>query len=149
MQRPHVDDPSAGCAACGRRAFLARGAAALAAFALAGCAGADATAPASLPATTLTLAQYPALTSVGGVVTLTIAGSPVAVVRESSTTVAAFSLVCPHQGSTIGPVTNGFYCPGHGAQFTLAGTWKGGQQTSNMKSYPATLDTTAGTVTVG
>jgi Rieske Fe-S protein len=80
---------------------------------------------------------------------LNISGSPVAVVRESSTTFAAFSLICPHQGSTIQPETSRFYCPGHGATFDLNGQWIGGQRTSNMHSYPAVYDATAGSVTVG
>src|SRR5262249_34395015 len=80
---------------------------------------------------------------------LTIDGSPVAVVRESSTSVAAFSLVCPHQGNTLQKVSSGFYCPGHGATFNLQGTWTGGDGKSSLHSYPATLETGSGTVTVG
>ena len=140
----------AACAGCqGRRDFLRQGAAAIAAFALAGCGLSETTAPTSLSPTTLTLTNYPALNTVGGVVTLSVDGSPVAVVRETSTTVAAFSLICPHQGNTVQKVTNGFYCPGHGATFNIQGAWTGGERTSSLHSYPATLDTTAGTVTLG
>lgn len=138
------------CVGCTRRIFLAQGAAALAAVALAACGLSDSpTAPASITSTTLALSSYPALSSVGGVATLTVDGTPVAVVRESSTTFAAFSLICPHQGSTVGPVTNGFFCPGHGAQFDLQGQWKGGQPTGNLHSYPATFNAATASVTIG
>jgi phenylpropionate dioxygenase-like ring-hydroxylating dioxygenase large terminal subunit len=83
------------------------------------------------------------------VVTLSIDGSPVAVVRESSTTFAAFSLVCPHKGATVQPQTTSFVCPRHGARFNLNGEWIGGQGTGNLRPYPVTYDAAAGTLTVG
>jgi len=129
--------------------FLKHGGAVLAALALAACGADSPTAPGTLSATTIALASNPALASVGGVATLRIDGSPVAVVRESATTFAAFSLVCPHQGETVEPQRSSFYCPGHGATFSLAGQWTGGHRTSNLQSYPATFDASAGTVTIG
>lgn len=133
-----------------RRGFIAQGAAALAMLALAACGGDNATAPDTLPATTITLADNPSLTAVGGVLVTSINGSPVAVVHESASTFSAFSLICPHQGSTVQSVgASGFFCPGHGARFDLAGQWIGGQHTSNLRSYPTTFDAAAGTVTVG
>lgn len=132
-----------------RLTFLKQSAASIAALALAACGGSNPTAPGTLSATTLSLASNPALATVGGVVTIQIDGSPVAVVRESSSAFAAFSLICPHQGSTVQPQTSQFYCPGHGATFNLAGQWTGGQRTSNLRSYPAVYDAAAGTVTVG
>jgi Rieske Fe-S protein len=129
--------------------FLKRSAAVIAAAALAACGGDSLTSPSTVSATTLTIANNPKLATVGGVVTLNIDGSPVAVVRESTSTVAAFSLVCPHQGSTVQAQTSRFYCPGHGATFDLAGNWTGGERTSNLHSYPVTFDSTSGTVTVG
>jgi nitrite reductase/ring-hydroxylating ferredoxin subunit len=143
-----------GCARSGepvvdRLTFLKQGAAAIAAMALAACGGDTVTSPSTLSSTTLSLSSYPALANVGGVVTTRIDGSPVAVVRESTTTFAAFSLICPHQGSTVQARTSEFYCPGHGAMFDLAGNWIGGQRTSNLRSYPTTYDSSAGTITVG
>lgn len=145
-----------GCALAGsgeptidRLTFFKQGAAVIAAMALAACAGDATTAPSTVSATTLTLASNPKLATVGGVVTLNIGGSPVAVVRESTSSFAAFSLVCPHQGETVQPQTTRFYCPGHGAMFDLNGQWIGGQRTSNLRSYPVTYDSAAGTVTVG
>ena len=152
------DKAAEACAACtlarqtdgiDRLTFLKQSAAGIAALALAACGGSSPTAPGTVSSTTLSLASNPALSTVGGVVTIRIDGSPVAVVRESSTTFAAFSLICPHQGATVQPQTSQFYCPGHGATFNLAGQWTGGQRTSNLRSYPAVYDASAGTVTVG
>jgi nitrite reductase/ring-hydroxylating ferredoxin subunit len=134
----------------GRREFLKQSAAALALLALAACGLSEATAPSSLAATTIDLSTTPALTPIGGVAVMTISGSPVAVVHESASTFSAFSLICPHAGNTVQSVgAQGFYCPGHGARFDLAGDWIGGQRTSNLRSYPTQYDAAAGTVTVG
>jgi len=132
-----------------RLTFLRQSAAAIAAVALAACGSDGATAPTTLSSTTISLANNPKLSTVGGVVTLNVDGSPVAIVRESASTFAAFSLVCPHQGNTVQAQTSRFYCPGHGATFDLAGKWTGGERTSNLRSYPATYDSSAGTVTIG
>jgi len=133
-----------------RREFLKKSAAAAALLALAACGTSDSTAPSSLASTTIDLSTTPALTPVGGVAVMSISGSPVAVVHETATTFAAFSLICPHAGNTVQSVgAQGFYCPGHGARFDLAGDWIGGQRTSNLRSYPTQYDAAAGTVTVG
>ena len=132
-----------------RLTFLKQSAASIAMLALAACGGSNLTAPSTLTSTTLSLASNPGLANVGGVVTVHIDGSPVAVVRESTTTFAAFSLICPHQGQTVQAQTSRFFCPGHGATFNLNGQWTGGQRTNNLRSYPATYDASAGTVTVG
>lgn len=132
-----------------RRDFVMRAAAAMAAVALAGCGSDGATSPSSVTSTTLQLADYPALSSVGGVATVSVSGVPLAIVRTSSTTFAVFSRICPHQGSTINVTSTGFLCPNHGAAFNKSGQWVGGQPTSNLASYPVTYDATAGTLTVG
>jgi len=149
------------CGACGatagqvqlasidRRDFVMRAAAALAAVALAACSTSDTTSPSSVSSTTLNLSDYPALSSVGGVATVSVSGVPLAIVRTSSTTFAAFSRICPHQGATIGVTSSGFQCPQHGATFDKNGQWIGGQRTSNLTSYPVTYNATAGTLTVG
>jgi Rieske Fe-S protein len=135
--------------AIGRLLFLKQSAAVIAAAALAACGSDGPTSPSTISTTTLTIANNPKLAAVGGVVTLNIGGTPVAVVRESTSTFAAFSLICPHQGNTVEAQTTRFYCPGHGATFDLAGNWTGGQRTSNLHSYPVSFDSTSGTVTVG
>jgi Rieske Fe-S protein len=144
-----VEGRVAGCASCDRLTFLKQSAAAIASLALAACGSGSLTAPGSLSSTKVSLASNPSLANVGGIVTLNIDGSPVAVVRESSTTFAAFSLVCPHQGTTVQARTSSFYCPGHGATFNLAGQNTGGQRTGSLHSYPAVYDPSTETVTVG
>ena len=129
-----------------RRSFVIRGACAC--LALAGCAIGDGTAPASLSGT-LRVADYAALASVGGVALVTLSGSPVAIVRTGATTFSALSRICPHQGATVSLAGSGFQCPRHGAQFTLAGTWAGGQHTSNLQSYPTSYDATTAVLTIG
>lgn len=156
MQSNRVTGTCEGCAlghgaapVVDRLTFLKQSAASIAVLALAACGAGNPTAPSTLTSTTLSLATNPALANVGGVVTLSIDGSPVAVVRESATTFAAFSLVCPHQGQTVQAQTSRFFCPGHGATFNLSGQWTGGQRTNNLRSYPTTYDASSGTVTVG
>ena len=73
----------------------------------------------------VTLAQWPALGTVGGVAgsvgTLNFAA--VAIVRTGTNSYAAFSLRCPHEGIQV-QVVNGqsFRCPGHGATFNADGS---------------------------
>lgn len=155
MQDPKSAVPAPHCAGCAeaqvdRLMFLKQSAAAVAALALAGCGLSSPTAPpGTITATTISLDSKPALANVNGVATLTIDGSPIAVVRESTTTFAAFSLVCPHQGNTVQPQSGSFFCPGHGAMFSLSGQWTGGQRTSNLRSYPVVYDASAATITIG
>ncbi len=139
------------CAAtCGRRQFMLGGAAALAAAALAACsAGSDITSPGALTATTVNLSDFPTLATVGGITTTTIDRVPIAVVRTGVASFAAFSRICPHQGSTINVTTSGFLCPNHGATFNASGVWIGGKRTSNLTAYPVTFDSAAGTLTIG
>lgn len=133
----------------GRRTFVLYGAAALASMALMACGGSDATSPSSVTRTTLQLSNFPALASIGGVATTSIDGTPIAIVRESSTSFSAFSRICPHQGGIVNPSGTRFVCPVHGAIFDLNGTNIGGQRTSNLHAYPVTYDASAATITVG
>ncbi|HTJ23366.1 MAG TPA: Rieske (2Fe-2S) protein [Gemmatimonadaceae bacterium] len=133
-----------------RRDFVTRAAAALAAVALAACGMSDSlTSPSTVKSTTLTLSSYPNLANVGGVATTSVDGIPVAIVRTSQSTFAAFSRICPHQGTTINVTATGFQCPRHGATFNASGQWIGGQRTSNLTQYPVAYDAGAGTLTVG
>ena len=135
-----------------RRKFVSLGAYATAAAALAACAAGDGgtsiTSPGSV-GTTVRVSDYAALATVGGVAVTTLNGTPVAIVRTSSTAFITLSRVCPHQGSTVNAVTGGFRCPNHGATFDSSGTWTGGQKTSSMRSYTTTYDAAAGTLTIG
>lgn len=98
---------------------------------------------------TLQLASFPALAQVGGIARADTVAGPIALVRTSQSAIAAFSMICPHQGSTINIQGSGFLCPNHGARFDAAGQWTGGQPTSNLASYPVTFDATTGVMTVG
>ena len=132
-----------------RRDFVARAAASLAAVALAACGMSDSpTSPGTVASTTLTLSNYPTLANVGGVATTSVDGVPLAIVRTSASTFAAFSRICPHQGTTINVTSTGFQCPRHGATFNSSGQWIGGQRTSNLTQYPVAYDAAAGTLTI-
>ena len=133
-----------------RRTFLAQSAL-LAAGALlaAACGSETATAPTTIPTTTLRVADYPTLATVGGIAMITISASPFAVVRTGASTFVTLSRVCPHQGNIVNQSGNAFLCPGHGARFAADGTWIGGERTSSLRSYPTSYDATAGTITVG
>lgn len=132
-----------------RRTFLTRAMMGAALLALAACGvAADATSPFSGTAS-VNINDYPALATVGGVALVTLNGSLMALVRNSTTSVLALSRVCPHQGGTINTSGNGFTCTRHGAQFNLTGQWVGGQPTSNMRSYATTFDPGTGALTIG
>lgn len=96
----------------------------------------------------VTLAEYPALAQAGGIARISGVSPPLALVNEGGDDYAAFSLVCPHQGSTVGVTGSSFVCPSHGARFDAHGQWTGGQRTSNLREYPTSYDAGAGTVTV-
>jgi nitrite reductase/ring-hydroxylating ferredoxin subunit len=130
-----------------RRAFMTRGTLAAVAAVLAGGCMAAATSPhVSL---VVQLANFPALGAVGGLARVDNGvGSPVAAVRTGSSTFAAFSLVCPHFGCTVGVAGTHFQCPCHGAQFAATGRWMGGQPTGNLTSLTVQYDATAGTLTI-
>jgi len=146
------------CAGCGidRRAFLTQSTLAAVAALLAEACGTGVWDPVSptanvIPSTglTFTLANYPALASVGGIQKVVDpSGAPLALVRTGATTFTALSLVCPHQGTTVNVSGSGFLCPNHGAKFAADGTWVGGQATANMTSYAVTYDAAAGTLAV-
>ena len=140
------------CTLLGRREFL--GAAAVTALALleAACApGGDLGFGPALSGGpfVVTLSQYTALAAVGGVARVDGGnGSPVALVRTGTSTFTALSLICTHQGSTVGLVSNGFLCPNHGARYSTTGQWQGGQPTTNLHTIPVTYDAAAGKVTI-
>ena len=132
-----------------RRTFLTRAMLGAAALALAACGGGNGTTAPFTGTASVNINDYPALANVGGVALVTINGSLLALVRNSTTSVLALSRVCPHQGGTINTGSGGFICTRHGAQFTLTGQWVGGQPTSNMRSYATTFDPGSGALTIG
>jgi cytochrome b6-f complex iron-sulfur subunit len=150
MTHEHSCDPHC---ALRRRDFL--GAAALTALALLETACGDGqigSAPPTGPtggALVVTLSQYAALASPGGVARVDDgSGLPVALVRTGTASFTALSLVCTHEGTTVNITGNGLLCPNHGARFSNAGVWQGGQPTSSLKTLPVSYNAVAGTVTI-
>ena len=154
---------SAGCGgscACGaggvdRRTFVAKGTLAVVAALLAEACGTgvwEAVAPTSLNLGTgvgVKVSNFPALNAVGGIARVDGGtGAPLAVVRTGTATYTAFSLSCPHQGTTVNVTATGFSCPNHGALFNSAGTWTGGQVTGNLVSYTTQYNATTGLLTI-
>lgn len=137
-----------GCTNLDRRTFISRTALAAAAVALAACSADGSTAPTELEGT-IKVGDHPQLANLNGVALVTVDGSPVAVVRTGTASFVALSRICPHQGNRIDPLSNGFQCTGHGAQFTRTGQWVGGQQTTNMRAYPTRYDAGTDTLTIG
>jgi Rieske Fe-S protein len=155
-QLERVEIKGGGCAHCAERAgtsrreFIATSAAsAVAALLVAACGGsagaAAITGPVSL---SVQVSNYPALANVGGIAEVDNGGTPVAAVRTGASTFAAFSLICPHFGCTVGINGSAFLCPCHGAQFASTGTWIGGQQTTNLTSLGTTYNATTGVLTI-
>lgn len=96
----------------------------------------------------VTLADYPALAQAGGIARISGVSPPLAMVNEGNEVYSAFSLVCPHQGATLGVTGSGFLCPRHGARFNALGQWTGGQPTTNLREYATAYDAETGTVRV-
>lgn len=145
--------PCSRSCAVGRREFL--GAATLTALTLLQSACGDGqiggTAPGGTSGGTLvvTLSQFAALASVGGVARVDGgSGTPVALVRTGAASFTALSLRCTHEGTTVNITSAGFLCPNHGARYSSVGVWQGGQVTTNLRSLPASYDAGAGTVSI-
>ena len=152
-----MDTPNAAiqCDSCGiaRREFVSRSVIAAAGALLASACGTGVWEPLSpvIPTggVTLKLADYPALTAVGGIALVTPThGTPLAIVHSAASSYLALSRVCPHQGTVIDLTGNTFTCPNHGARFDSRGRWTGGQPTSNLIALSVTYDATAGTLLI-
>lgn len=155
MERIEIN--GVGCAHCAekagtsRREFIATSAAsAVAALLVAACGGASGATGVNTGAVSLSvqISNYPALASVGGIARVDSGGIPVAAVRTGTNTFAAFSLICPHFGCTVGINGSSFLCPCHGAQFASTGTWIGGQRTTNLTSLTTSYGATTGVLTI-
>ena len=138
------------CSCIDRRTFVAQTTIAAVGALLAACSISSMTDPSAGLPLTIDLAQFPALTPVGGMARVDGGNStPVAVVHSGPDTYEAFSLRCPHQGFLVNINGSGFLCSGHGARFNADGQWTGGQQTSNLHSLSVTLDAGKGQLTIG
>ncbi len=97
----------------------------------------------------VTLANFSALASNGGIAQVDGGvGTPTAVVRISATSYRAFSMVCPHAGTTVNIVSGGFSCPNHGATFAATGDVTNGPATRGLTERSVTLNAAAGTLTI-
>jgi len=99
---------------------------------------------------TITVANFVPLRTDGGIARVDAgSGTPIAVVRVSASSYRAFSLVCPHAGTTVNVEANGFRCPNHGATFAANGNVTGGPAPTRLTELTATYNATAGTLTIG
>lgn len=95
----------------------------------------------------ITLGSYPELATVGSVAKVR-SSPPVALARTSSGLVA-FSMACTHQGTTVVIDSDKtIFCPNHGATFTYAGVWTGGERTSSLVRLPVRVDAAGSTATI-
>ena len=144
-------------AAVSRRDFVSQATLTAVALALAGCGGTggETTGLGTLQQTpvlngplVVTLGNFPELSRVGGVARVS-SQPPIALARTSAG-IVAFSLVCPHQGTTVDINANfTMRCPNHGAEFSFDGMFTGGaQQTSSLMRLTVTPDASGATVTV-
>lgn len=134
-----------------RRAFIVKSSAALAGLAVLGTAacGASVTAPISA-AFTVQLADHPELADVGSITRVFSGSSPVGISRLGLASFESFSLVCPHEGTTINvdATREDYVCPLHGATFNSTGVNIGGRATRNLTMYNTTFDPVSGTITI-
>jgi len=157
MRGPTDPVPGA-CRACGhgvdRRTFLSAATLAAVVAAFEGCSGL--TSPGGTfggsygGPFTITLASYGALATVGGVARVDSgSGAPTALYRTGASSFIALAMICTHQGySPIEITSSGFYCPNHGATYSRTGAPTGGFAQSNLQTFAAVYDASAGTVTI-
>lgn len=151
-------DGCAGCPCLSRRAFVSRSAlGVLGTVFAASCGDGQIGGPTGLGSSTLpgsgltvTIADHPALASVGGIARVDgNSALPVAVTRTGPTSFLAHSMICPHAGyKPIQIVLNGFECPNHRARFAAEGNWIGGQHTRDLTRYTVVFNAGAGTLTI-
>lgn len=154
-----ADAPCAGlCArqsdAMDRRSFLSAAALASITLALTACGDGTIGGLTGLPAgvgsgsLSVRLSDFVALNTVGSVARVTTTGAPIAVYRSGPTTFQAFSMSCPHSGTTVNITATGFLCPNHKAKFGKDGAWLGGKATTALVSIPVTYDAATGMLTI-
>lgn len=142
-----------------RREFVSRATMTAIAAALAGCGGGGggdgALGPVAAPKPPvistpmiITLANFPALATVGGVAKVS-SQPPIALAR-TATGLVGYSLECTHAGTTV-ELRSDFTlkCPNHGAEFAFDGAWTGGEQrTSSLFAVTVTPDASGATVAI-
>jgi Rieske Fe-S protein len=76
-------------------------------------------------------------------------GTPILVIRQSSTAYTALSMLCTHAGCQVNPPSSGsIYCSCHGSMFDLHGNVLRGPANSPLTNYQVSLNATAKTITV-
>lgn len=96
--------------------------------------------PVALNQIGVTVASYPALLAVGGIAR--VSNNPAVAVARTAAGFVAYSLRCPHAGTTVtAQAGNTWRCSNHGALFSANGTWTGGpQRTTNLVSRGVTAN---------
>lgn len=85
----------------------------------------------------LSLADYPALATVGGSALVTISGESIIVVHYEEGCFSALSAVCTHEGCAIEyPGGNRVICPCHGAAFLMDGSVQAGPTPIPLEQFP-------------
>ena len=133
--RPQCDESCSGCPSPQRRGFLGA-AIALGALVL------------LLPRRALArklaipLAKLPALQRVGASIVLQIHGRAVLLIRDSQTSVSAFSGSCTHKKTAVryDPKSAKIVCPEHGSLFAMSGQVLKGPATVTLPRFWAKLD---------
>lgn len=153
-----VDGSCSGCALVTRREFVSQATLAAVAAVLTGCGGGGSeptspprnspTPPTVATPLVITLANFPALATVGSAVRVS-SQPPIALARTPNGLVG-YSLQCTHAGTTVNINTNfTLKCPNHGAEFAYDGTFTGGeQQTTSLFRVTVTPDASGATVTI-
>lgn len=110
----------------------------------------DPTAPGLAADVVLTLADYPDLADVGGMVEL---GSdvtgydyPMFVRNDGNDEFTALSAFCNHEGCSVNAISDGFRCPCHGAGFAADGALRNGPATADLASFDTMSDGTTLTI---
>lgn len=130
-----------------RRRFLVQAAGGVACAAcsrsLTGCAN-DTEAPPLEGDVILTLADYPDLQAVDGLVELstdlTGYGYPIFVRNLGDAGFLALSSFCNHESCSVNPAGEGFTCPCHGASFAADGTLLQGPATASLLEFDTESD---------
>ncbi len=151
----HHHEDCDGCAMFDRRGFLTRASLlSLGAMVTAACGDGVIGGALTQPDPTITPflvdpAKVKALQQVGGraIVSPPDSGT-VLVERLSATSFRGLTLACPHKGTTVDVLADGFLCPNHAARFSRDGIWQGGQPTSDLGQVAVVLQPN-GTLLVG
>ena len=135
---PTAPSSCTGCMQLDRRGFLSAASLVSLGALMAACGDGTIGGPTEVPGIALTPLRVdprllPSLSGIGGRAVITpIDGAPMVVERLSASQFRAFLLACPHKGTTVDVVGDGFLCPNHAARFNRDGRWLSGQETTDL-----------------